>query len=234
MDSRINSDREHGIPVFDLASAGASFPQPSTQLSQEAASLVLLLNRAKEQKKSVIMAFSGHYDCVMVNEIWRASAKLPGDLLPHEQTFLEPYRALIEDIRRIDGLEEYEQVRLLNVTKTLQDMNHALLHVDVRKAMQDKHLNVVAYMEDPGTHPHTLYVFDPLRMHFVATRTRLAELSVNERLLAGYTIQHAVDIRAFVALEAERMVYERYRYSAAAMVAGSPHAEAKLRIVQPR
>jgi hypothetical protein len=214
MDGRLNGDRTHGLSVFEMASAGASFPPPSDNLSQEAASLVLLLNRAAEQKKSVIMAFSGHYDCLAVSEIWRAAKKPEADRAAHEKTFFAPYRDLIGHIQRMDMLDNSEKIRLLNVSKILQDINYALQHKDVQAAVDANQLKVVAYLEDPTQQPHALYIYKPALQRFVETDRRLAELSENPEYLDKYAISGVVDIAAFVEEKAAYILHERFEAAA--------------------
>ncbi len=212
MDRRINSNATHGVEVFKMSTAGASFPAPTAQQSTQEDSLHILLERAKESNQTVLSAFSGHEDCVAVRSIWNVAHKPAAERSERDAARLAPYAELVEQIRG-HNIEETERLRLLTQAKTLQDINHAFAYDDIQAVVNENELNIVAYFEDVVTEPHRLYIFDLKQNVFVPTTTRLKELLEQPELLAQYALKGPANVSAFV--EDKAVIYKQRRYEKA-------------------
>ncbi|MDX1922642.1 MAG: hypothetical protein SFW65_05905 [Alphaproteobacteria bacterium] len=212
MDRRINSNATHGVEVFKMSTAGASFPAPSAQQCTQEDSLHIILERAKESGQTVISAFSGHEDCVAVQSIWNAAHKPATERSERDAARLAPYAALVEQVRS-HTIEETERLRLLTQAKTLQDINHAFAYDDIQAVVNENELSIVAYFEDVVTEPHRLYIFDVKQNVFVSTTTRLKELLEQPELLEQYALKAPVNVAAFV--EDKAAIYKQRRYEKA-------------------
>lgn len=213
MDKRINSNATHGVEVFKMSNAGASFPAPSIQQSAQEDSLHILLDRAKESHQTVISAFAGHEDCVAVRSIWNVGSKPVSERSERDAARLAPYAELVEHIRGLQGVDDGERLRLLTQAKTLQDINHAFAYEDIQQVVKDNELSIIAYFEDVVKDPHRLYIFDPEQNIFVRTTIRLKEFLERPELLEQYALKSPVDVAAFV--DEKAAIYMKRRYEKA-------------------
>ena len=216
MDKRINPNATHGIEVFKMSNAGASFPAPSIQQSAQEDSLHIMLDRAKESHQTVISAFSGHEDCVAVRSIWNLGNKPTAERSERDAARLAPYAELVDQIRGLQGVDDGERLRLLTQAKTLQDINHAFAYEDIQSVVRDNELSIVAYFEDVVKDPHRLYIFDPEQNIFVRTTVRLKEFLERPELLEQYALKSPVDVTAFV--DEKAAIYMKRRYEKAIKV----------------
>lgn len=218
MDRRINANATHGIEVFKMSNAGASFPLPTTQQSAQEDSLHILMERAKEFHQTVVAAFSGHEDCTAVRNIWQIGNRLAGERSERDDARLAPYAALVNHIRSIKGIEEAEQLRLLTQAKTLQDINHAFTYEDIREVVAQNELGILAYFEDVVKEPRRLYLFDPEQNLFARTTIRLKEFLERPELIERYALKSPVDVAAFIDEKAAIYIKRRYDRAIKAMV----------------
>jgi hypothetical protein len=219
MDRRINSNATHGLEVFKMSNAGASFPAPSAQQSAQEDSLHILLERAKESNQTVISAFSGHEDCAAVRSIWVLGNKPAAERSERDMARLAPYAVLVEHIRTLQGLELVERMRLLTQAKTLQDINHAFAYEDIQAVVNNNELSIVAYFEDVVEEPHRLHIYDPQQKIFVPTATRLKEFTETSELLSQYAFTGPVDVAEFVDEKAAIYIQRRYEKALQSLVA---------------
>lgn len=210
MDKRINSNATHGLEVFKMSNAGASFPAPSIQQSAQEDSLHILLERAKESHQTVISAFSGHEDCVAVRSIWTLGNKPYVERSERDSARLAPYVELVAQISALQGVDDGERLRLLTQAKTLQDINHAFAYEDIQAVVKANELSIVAYFEDVVKDPHRLYIFDPEQNIFVRTNIRLKEFQETPELLEQYALKAPVNVAAFI--DEKASIYIRRRY----------------------
>lgn len=230
MDRRINSNATHGLEVFKMSTAGASFPPPALQQSTQEDSLHILLERAKESHQTVISAFSGHEDCVAVQSIWNVAHKPLRERSERDAARLAPYAALVDQVRNHQGIDDVERMRLLTQAKTLQDINHAFAYDDIQAEVQANELSIVAYFEDVVIEPHRLHIFDPRQNVYVPTTTRLKELLEQPELLQHFALKNAVNVAAFVddkaAIYTQRRAAKAYETAIKAMVVDQDEQEA--------
>ncbi len=210
MDKRINSNATHGLEVFKMSNAGASFPAPSIQQSAQEDSLHILLERAKESHQTVISAFSGHEDCVAVRSIWTLGNKPVSERSERDSARIAPYIDLVAQISVLQGVDDGERLRLLTQAKTLQDINHALAYEDIQAVVKANELSIVAYFEDVVKDPHRLYIFDPEQNIFVHTTIRLKEFQERPELLEQYALKAPIDVAAFIDEKASIYIKRRY------------------------
>lgn len=223
MDFRLDSRKTHGDVSYVVANAGASTPiSPDDEgmpLSFQVASFFLLYQQAKADKRLVITASSGHFDCLAVKKIWEAGIEGKPITERFEKTLYPPYFPLAQLVKD-EGLNRTDSLRLLAAAKTLEDINHCYGYPEVRKAVAAGTLKIVVYYEDPTFDPHRLFTFDfaknqftePRPTHFSFLKMRytmpgpqMVELKNDARLLYQYEVPRAVDVKAFVRDEAQRL-----------------------------
>lgn len=230
MDRRINSNATHGLEVFKMSTAGASFPPPALQQSTQEDSLHILLERAKESNQTVISAFSGHEDCVAVQSIWNVAHKPLAERSERDAARLAPYANLVEQVRSHPGIDDVERMRLLTQAKTLQDINHAFAYDDIQAEVRNHELSILAYFEDVVIEPHRLHIFDPQQNVFVPTTTRLKEFLETPELLQQYALRGPVNVAAFVddkaAIYTQRRALKTYEKAIKAMVVDQDEQDA--------